>query len=114
MHPAEELAHKLHNREHAKKPGHVYQIWQDGEITIQKSGDLLFQRTLHCTTQALTHPVPGLVFPETSGNNSYAFVASEKDAMDVRLLIQMPDTWDVYNTLYRDRMAREANASSNR
>ena len=26
----------------------VYQVWEDGEITLQKGGSLLWQRNLHC------------------------------------------------------------------
>jgi hypothetical protein len=30
-----------------KQDGHVYELWSDGEITLQKSGSLYGQRTLH-------------------------------------------------------------------
>ena len=36
------------NPEAPKKHGMVYQCWEDGEITLQKSGELLWQRNLHC------------------------------------------------------------------
>jgi hypothetical protein len=42
---------KHSNDELAKKEGHVTQVWSDAEVTSQKSGDLLGQRTLHTFSQ---------------------------------------------------------------
>lgn len=36
------------NDDNAKNDAMVYQVFEDGEITLQKGGDLLWQRTLHC------------------------------------------------------------------
>lgn len=41
------LIEKHNKPELAKEGGMVWQVWQDGEMTLQKSGDLLWQRTLH-------------------------------------------------------------------
>lgn len=38
----------LHNEEHIKDDM-VYEVWEDGEVTLTKGGDLYGQRTLHCT-----------------------------------------------------------------
>lgn len=89
MHPAEELAQKLHNPEHAKKHGHVYQVWEDGEITLQKAGDLLWMRTLHTIVPPCQYRVTPIVLPERYGEHSYAFVGSEAEAMQIRDLIEI-------------------------
>jgi hypothetical protein len=88
-HPAEEKALALDSVKHAKANGHVYQVWHDGEITIQKAGSLLWQRSLH----TIIPPVKdadklGLRFPHrTTDVNSFAWVGSEEEAMTVRNLI---------------------------
>ena len=87
-HPAEELASKLHNPEHAQKAGSVWQVWEDGEVTLQKCGDLLWQRTLHTIQWAPRYYVAGLKLPATHGEHSYAFVAEEAEAMASRDLIE--------------------------
>jgi hypothetical protein len=86
MHPAEILANELNNDEAAKKPGMVYQVWEDGEITLQKSGELLWQRNLHCIVPGLRLPKdkPELTFPHKLNGHSYAFVNSEEDAQKIR------------------------------
>jgi hypothetical protein len=90
MHPAEELAQKLHNEDNAKSPhSHVYQVWQDGEITLQKCGPLLWQRNLHLIAPACLHYVTGLKFPGESGPNSYAFVANQEEANQIRALLEV-------------------------
>jgi hypothetical protein len=36
-----------HKPDLAKQDGMVYQVWEDGEVTLQKAGPLLWQRSLH-------------------------------------------------------------------
>ena len=84
----ESLAKEVDRPELAAEPGMVHQVWQDGEVTLQKSGELLWQRTLHCDKPA----VPGaanamLEFPHRRGSNSYAWV-TEADALRVRELVK--------------------------
>ena len=72
------------------QPGMVYQIWEDGEVTLQKCGDLLWQRTLHMVKS----PIPGaaslgLKFPHKfSGGHSFAWLTNERDGDELRALIQ--------------------------
>ena len=86
-HPAEVRAAELDRPDEYKKPGMVYQVWQDGEITLQKCGDLFGQRNLHCIDPAVRNAPAGLVFPHKSGDNSYAFVANREDAEEIRALV---------------------------
>jgi hypothetical protein len=86
-HPAEVLAEKYHNDQYSKEPGMVYQVWEDGEITLQKSGELLWQRSLHCIVPALTKYYAGLKFPCEYGEHSFAFVRNKEEAEEIRALI---------------------------
>lgn len=74
------------------KEGHVYQIWEDGEITIQKSGSLLNQRTLHIVAPAFDgKAAPLSIFPHrNSCKHGWAYVTQEA-AYTIRLAI-----WEVY------------------
>lgn len=53
-----EAVRREHNPELANEQ-HVTQFWYDGEITDQKGGDLLWQRTIRCVEQGFI----GLNFP---------------------------------------------------
>jgi hypothetical protein len=65
----------------SEKEGHVTQLWNDGEITSQKSGGLLWQRTLHLIKSGLKGV--SIKMPHESGGNSYIFCAGE-DAERIR------------------------------
>jgi hypothetical protein len=75
-----ELARSLHRPELAKQKGQVYQIWEDGEITVQKSGDHLWQNAM----QQIVEGLPGLSLPMpiTLHAHRYAFV-SATDAVEL-------------------------------
>lgn len=71
------LAQELDNPKLAKQdPGMVIQVWQDGEITCQKCGELLWERTLHCFKTG--HPKNKVEMPHKhTTTDSYAFVTRE-------------------------------------
>jgi hypothetical protein len=77
---------KCNNRQLAKEHGHVYQIWEDGEITLQKSGDLLWMRGLHTIQCGLGFAVDSKLMPEKTRDHGYAFV-TEEDAERLRNLL---------------------------
>jgi len=83
---------RVHDPEQAKH-GMVYQVWEDGEITLQKAGPLLWRRTLHSIYPG-TSGLPLLQLPEKFINSrdnlahSYAFVTFE-NAILIRNLIRM-------------------------
>ena len=84
----ETMAHGADDPTLAQDPGMVTQVWQDGEVTCQKCGDLLWQRTLHCFESAVPGAAAlGLKFPHAHGKNSYAFVTAD-DARRIRAAIQ--------------------------
>ncbi len=78
----------LNNDELAKQPGHVYQVWEDGEITMTKSGELLGCRNLHCMEWKLDVAIAKDNFPhQTSNGHGFAYV-TKADAETIRNLIQ--------------------------
>lgn len=78
-----------HNLEASKKHGMVYQVWEDGEITLQKSGDLLWRRTLHCIAYGFTdHNLQPNEMPVSEKKRGYAFVDSKEDADECRKAIE--------------------------
>lgn len=72
----QELINGASNDLLSKQVGHVFQIWDDGEITMQKSGDLLWQRSLH-TMKPDIGKVFELDFPHKRGVHSFAYVTNE-------------------------------------
>ena len=86
---------KYNMPELAKENGMVYQVWEDGEVTLQKSGDLLWQRNLHliksgCAAKAI-HPSK---MPEQnrSGTHGWMFTDEEGTAA-FRMALGMNPDW---------------------
>ena len=66
---------------------HVYQVWQDGEITLTKCGSLLGQRRLHMLEPPHASAKIGAEnFPHQSGANGFAYV-TEEGAEEIRCMI---------------------------
>lgn len=68
------------NPELAKPPGMVYQIWEDGEITLQKSGYLLWQRSLHSIQYPPKGPYKQFtkeIMPIQEEKHGYAFITKD-------------------------------------
>ena len=76
------LAQELHNPDYGKRVGHVFQVWEDGEITLQKSGPLLWQRTLHRVYPG--NPSINVRMPVGLNNHSYAMVEDRDAAIKLR------------------------------
>jgi hypothetical protein len=84
----QQLITKAHNPKLAEEDGHVTQVWNDGETTSQKSGELLWNRSLHTLQFPLNPPINikmPIVFSDKN-QTSYAFVTSE-DAYKIRQLM---------------------------
>lgn len=69
-----ELARGVHRPELAKREGQVYQIWEDGEITVQESGDLLWQNEIHQVVGGISNL--SLPMPVIFHAHCYAFVSA--------------------------------------
>lgn len=82
-----ELTRNLHQPELAKRRGHVYQIWEDGEITWQKSGDLLWERTLHPIVSGIFGL--SLPMPVRFHSHSFAFVSTTAAVRISRALVSL-------------------------
>ena len=65
-----------HEPELGSQEGMVFQIWEDGEITLQKSGSLLWQRNLHLVSPGLMN-LPKEIMPVVEEKHGYAFIKSE-------------------------------------
>ena len=62
----------------ARKPGMVYQVWEDGEVTCQKSGELLWLRSLHCFDAGRPDKaVSPDMFPHQLNNHGYIYTDRE-------------------------------------
>jgi hypothetical protein len=79
----------LHVPDLHREEGMLYSVWEDGEVTIEKAGDLFGQRTLHCLLPGgdeaglpVTMPVPN-----RAGTHSRIFVRSYKDAVRASALL---------------------------
>jgi len=68
----------LHNHpEMAEQAGMVYQVYEDGEITLQKSGDLLGQRNLHRMSWPHEQYKKGYKWPSTVSGFGYIYTDRE-------------------------------------
>lgn len=73
-----------HKPELAERSGMVYQIWEDGEITLQKSGELLWQRNLHCIKSGIINILRKEDMPVVLESHGYAFIESEEVGNQIR------------------------------
>ncbi len=83
----------------AEQEGMVCQLWEDGEVTLQKSGNLLWMRSLHSIysglvaqnlltgTEAPTQLAIKDVGSDPENPHSYIFVESTDIACHLRLLM---------------------------
>jgi len=73
---------KYHDPALAERPGMVTQIWENGEVTCQKCGPLLWQRTLHMFSSGRAHHELSDFLrenlPGKHGKHAYVFVPYDK------------------------------------
>lgn len=85
------MIQKAHNPELAKQEGMVYQLWQDGELTVTKSGELLGLRNLHMIEAGFIRKPEmyskwmHVMVPD--GENAFIYCAKE-DAYAIREVMQ--------------------------
>ena len=77
----------INNDTLAEQAGVVYQVWEDGEITLTKSGSLLGQRGLHCVTWGLDKQVNPELFPHQYNGHGFCYV-TESGAALIRQLVK--------------------------
>jgi hypothetical protein len=79
---------ELHSPEAGAQPG-VYEVWEDGEVTLTKGGELYGRRGLHIVDSygdgGLALPFDSL--PIKNSQHSRIWAASRKDAYRARALI---------------------------
>ncbi len=70
-----------------RKPEHmmIYEVWQDGEVTLTKAGDIFRCRNMHCCEPATGDDVIDVnLMPERLGKNGSICVLTHEDAMIIR------------------------------
>lgn len=78
------------NDDSAKADPIVYQVFEDGEITLQKGGGLLWQRTLHCGASGRNGPTlkpEDMTHQMRSAPHGYIFCKNHEDAEAARCAI---------------------------
>ena len=69
------------NDESAKAHDHVCQVYEDGELTMQKGGALLGQRNLHCINEGVPARLPPKWFPNVTSDHGFIWVSyANKDS----------------------------------
>lgn len=66
---------KWHNPA-AKANRMVYSIWEDGEVTLEKGGDLFGHRNCHMIEGACIRPWDFTIFPVTNSSHGRIFLAN--------------------------------------
>lgn len=68
-----------HSNDALAKEHSVYQVWEDGEVTVTKGGDLLGQRGVYCIAEGTgAKGWPVALFPhQNSSSHGFAYVTKE-------------------------------------
>jgi hypothetical protein len=77
-----------------KQGGMVCQIWEDGEVTLQKSGPLMHQRSLHCIRPGRDLAVPIASMPLQMYTHGCAFITSVDLAEEIAGELDKPEVLD--------------------
>ena len=73
----QELINFHSHPELSEQTGSVYQVWDDGEITLQKCGDLLWQRNLHMMEIGFGYSEKECSWPNFINDHGYIFTDRE-------------------------------------
>ncbi len=68
----------------------VYSVWEDGEVTLEKGGDLFGCRTKHTVAsgdEVCALPVAAMPMKTASGKHGRIFVGTNQEAFAARELI---------------------------
>ena len=72
----------------SKLDTHVYLVWYDGEVCMQKAGDLLWCRTLHMCSPGMEGRNVSEWLPGRRGEDGYMFVYTHDLADELAALIK--------------------------
>ena len=80
------LIHELSSPEAATNDtqSHIYMVWFDGEITMTKCNDLLWQRNLHMTYPGIEGADISDMLPEEVRTGKFVFLKEHDDAHKLR------------------------------
>jgi hypothetical protein len=67
----------------------VYEVWQDGEVTLTKGGDLWRKRSLHMLVAGVnpSYAFPPELMPVRIGDNGSIIVEGYDKALEAHLLV---------------------------
>ena len=75
----------MHKNPRAADTQMTYEVWQDGEVTLTKAGDIFRHRNLHCHLPATGDDVIDVnIMPERLGKNGSICVLRHEEAMVIR------------------------------
>lgn len=84
---------ELHSDDELVSHSMVCQLWSDGEVTLQKGGELFNCRSLHCIAPAVlkaNNTVCKDLFPHQASNGfTYAFITNTEEAGKIRELMRV-------------------------
>lgn len=100
VNPKLEDLYALSNPSLREHEGSVYEIWEDGEITLQKCGSLYNQRSLHCITPGVKGIVPTFELPEKAGNGHSMMAVHRNHLLLARNLICLLNNFNPSNDYY--------------
>jgi hypothetical protein len=72
----------------AQKEGHIFRVWEDGEVSMTKCGVLLNQRNEHMQEAGFGKALPLWVMPEAYGSHGFVFCIDSRQAADIRDMIR--------------------------
>ncbi len=78
-----------HNPVLARKSGDVLQIWEDGEITSQKSGELLWMRGMRSLLGGILNLRLPMPVSFRDGSHFYAYVSDEDAVSIARAIVRI-------------------------
>ena len=87
-----QMIHEAHNPKLVEE-AYVTKVWEDGEITQEKGGELYGARTLHCLAMGFADGIPVEMMPKQNTKHGFAIVTSA-DAEKIREEIGTMDWYE--------------------
>lgn len=81
--------HRMHVPDGYMQPM-VYSVWEDGEVTLEKGGDLFGRRNLHCIIPGNPKPIirpDSLPVRNSDGSHSRIYVNTHEEAIAAHSLL---------------------------
>jgi len=84
-----EFCNKYHNYDLIKEPGIVCHVYSDGEVTLQKSGNLYKQRSEHIIEYGFNNKINPDLFPMKTPDNNFGYIITKfENSHQIRQIIK--------------------------